>query len=428
MACSWSRAQFGLNPCSRPSGALMASVSSPALSAGMEALSALPAYAAAALPARSPWMLVKLDVKPTRDRRGVHAVAGHVQAVDARCAFEVVQAAEHARAEVRAHAHGCSVDVALRLGAHHLALARVVRVSAGRAAAARDVGGGLVLDVRAVVVGDTGGGLRQTIQHHGLRLAGRVACGVLGGHVAAAQPDVLQPVPRVVDERVARCERRGHMEVVVLLAGDGQPQVVADELAVERVVAHGVARRLVAAAAHAHDHRFRIERDHGAAGHVEAHGAHHAIAVLHHVGDHGVVGHGDVVVFKRLHELLVAVVLDVRFAIPHVIEVLEIVGRVHGARVLVEDAPAAQALVRIFRVVDPRLVPVGVADVLGAGQHAALERLGVVAHVGVEPAMRAGPRRQSRITRTPLVHQHDVRAFALGCHSCVQSCESAADD
>lgn len=77
--------------------------------------------------------------------------------------------------------------------------------------------------------------------------------------------------------------------------------------------------------------------------------------------------------------------------------------------------------------VDPHLVPVLVAHVFGADHDAFLERIGIVAHGGVEPPVRARPRRQARVPRAALVNQHHARSRLLRRHRRVEPREPAAD-
>ena len=78
--------------------------------------------------------------------------------------------------------------------------------------------------------------------------------------------------------------------------------------------------------------------------------------------------------------------------------------------------------------VDPHLVPILVAYVFRANGDALLEGCLVVSHVGIEPAMRAGPRRQSQMARAAFVHHHHAGTSVLRGHRGVQAREAAADN
>ena len=126
------------------------------------------------------------------------------------------------------------------------------------------------------------------------------------------------------------------MEVVELLAGDRQPEVIGDVLAVEGHAADREAAGLVRAAAHRHDDGAGRAGDDRAAGHVEADSAGHAVAGLDDVGDHDVLGVFDALRVQNLDELGAAVVLGEGLAVAGVILLVVVVAGLGGAGVLRE--------------------------------------------------------------------------------------------
>ena len=217
------------------------------------------------------------------------------------------------------------------------------------------------------------------------------------------------------------------MEVVELLAGDGQAQVVGDVLAVERVAAGREAGRLVAAAAHTHDNRLGVAGDDRAAGHMEAHRAADLVVLHDDVGHHGVVGVFDVLRLEHGLELGAAVMLGIRLAVAREVVLLVVAG-LGRTVVLIEDAPVAQALVGALRLLEPDLVPVHVADVLAAVVDAGAQRVEIIAHLRVRPAMGARPRAQAGVARMALIDHDDLLAGVRSRSRSIQARKAAADD
>ena len=225
------------------------------------------------------------------------------------------------------------------------------------------------------------------------------------------------------------------MEVVKLLAGDGQAQVVGDVLTVKGDAAGGEAGGLVTAAAHGHDDRLGVAGDDGAAGDVEADRAADLVVLDNDIGDHGVVGVLDALFLQHGRKLGAAVMLDELLVIALVIA--GTVGRIaavvveaalRGSLILVQDAPVAQTLIGALGFLQPDLIEVHVAQVLAAVLDALAQRVIIVAHFLVCPAVGARPRAQTGIARAALVKHDDALTLIGGRGRGVQTGETAADD
>ena len=224
------------------------------------------------------------------------------------------------------------------------------------------------------------------------------------------------------------------MEVVKLLAGDGQAQIVSNILAVKGNASGGKTGGLVAASSHGHDDRLGVAGDDGAAGDMEADCTADLVVLHDDVGDHGVVGILDALVPQDSRELGAAVVLD-EFLVVALI-VAGTVGRITAvvveaafrcSLVLVQNAPVAQALVGALGFLEPDLIEVHVAEVLAAVLDALAQRVIVVAHLLIRPAVGTWPRTQTGIPGAALVEHHDTPALVGGSSCGIQTGKTAAD-
>ena len=215
------------------------------------------------------------------------------------------------------------------------------------------------------------------------------------------------------------------MEVVELLAHDGQTVLIGHVLAVEGVAAGHIAGGLVGAAAGAQHDRLRGEGDDRGALEVQAHRAADAPVVGgEQLGHHDVVGHGDRVGVEDLHPLVMALVLDVGLEVGLVVGV---VGIAAGRRVQVatDDAEIDVLLVGGPGVLHVVGEVVDVGDVL-AGLGHGLERALVLVPVGVVVGAACGEGSQARVAGQALVGEHHVGAGFLRGHGRVQAGPAAA--